>query len=232
MLFRSIRLNENHNSDHCAELEFIDRPEEDQPDNRFNDGACDFEGRLWCGTMHMPGTQPLGKLYCYDQSARPKVMDEGYIVPNGPAFSRDGRTLYHSESAGSENQPQGIYAFDLKADGSIHNKRLLVDYRERKGAPDGLMVDADNRLWAGEWGGARLACFDAQGKLLQEISLPTTNVTKAAFGGKNLDILYVTTATACLSKEQLAAEPQAGGLFEIRGVGKGLSPSRLQRYGK
>ncbi len=223
-----IRLNENHN----VELEFINRSEKDQPENRFNDGACDPAGRLWCGTMHMPGTQPLGKLYCYDQSAKPKVMDKGYIVPNGPAFSRNGRTLFHSESAGSENQPQGIYAFDLELDGSIQNKRLLVDYRERKGAPDGLMVDADDRLWVGEWGGAQLACFDTQGNLLQEIPLPTTNVTKAAFGGTNLDILYVTTAKACLSKEQLATEPQAGGLFGIRGVGKGLSPSRFQCYGK
>ncbi len=226
--FAYIRLNENHNSDHCAELEFIDRPEEDQPDNRFNDGACDFEGRLWCGTMHMPGTWTLGKLYRYAQSAKPKVVDEGYIIPNGPAFSNDGRTLYHCESAGSENQPQGIYAFDLKADGGIHNKRLLVDYRERKGAPDGLMVDAQNRLWVGGWGRARLACVDTQGKRLQEIPLPTTNVTKAAFGGKNLDILYVTTATAGLSKEELDTEPQAGGLFEIKGIGKGLSPYRFQ----
>ncbi len=223
-----ISLNEDQNSDHCVELEFIDRPEKGLLENRFNDGACDFEGRLWCGTMHMPGTQALGKLYCYDQSPMAQIMDEGYIVPNGPAFSRDGRTLYHNETFGSKSQPQGIYAFDLDEDGSIHNKRLLVDYRDGKGAPDGLMVDADNRLWVGEWGGTRLACFDEQGKRLQEVRLPTTNVTKAAFGGENMDVLYVTTAKACLSKEELAAEPQAGGLFEVRDAGKGLPSYRFK----
>ena len=221
-----IRFKEGHNSDHGVELEFIDRPEKDQPENRFNDGACDFEGRLWCGTMHMPGTQAVGKLYCYDQASVAQIMDEGYIVPNGPAFSRDGRTLYHCESSGNRDQPQAIYALDW--DGDVRSKRLLVDYRERKGAPDGLMVDADNRLWVGEWGGAQLACFDEQGNLLQEIRLPTTNITKAAFGGANMDVLYVTTGKACLSKEELAAEPQAGGLFEIQGAGRGLPPSRFK----
>ena len=223
-----ISLGEELNSDRSVTLEFIDRPEEDYSDNRFNDGACDPSGRLWCGTMHMPGTQPLGTLYCYDHSITPVAMDEGYIVSNGPAFSLDGRTLYHCESAENGTQPQGIYAFNLSEDGSIHDKRLLADYRNRKAAPDGLMVDGDDRLWVGEWGGARLACFDKCGKLLHEIPLPTTNVTKAAFGGKDLDTLYVTTATTCLSKEQRATELQAGGLFEITGLGRGLLPSRFQ----
>jgi len=172
----------------------------------------------------MPGTRADGKLYCYDRSAKAKVMDDGYIVTNGPAFSRDKRIIYHCESSERGAQPQGIYAFDLEANGSIHNKRLLVDYRDRKGAPDGLTVDADNRLWVGEWGGAQLTCFNAQGELLHEIPLPTTNVTKAAFGGRDLDSLYVTTATARLSEETRAAELQAGGLFEIKGIGKGCSP--------
>ena len=222
-----IRLSDDPNDDHSVGLDFIDRPEKDQPENRFNDGACDVQGRLWCGTMHMPGTQAIGKLYCYDQSPMAQIMDEGYIVPNGPAFSRDGRTLYHCESSGNPEHPQAIYALDL-VDGNVNGKRMLVDYRERTGAPDGLMVDADDRLWVGEWGGARLACFDAQGTLLQEISLPTANVTKAAFGGENMDVLYVTTGKATLSKEQLAAEPQAGGLFEIQGVGRGLPSSRFK----
>ena len=221
-----ICLGEASPSEAITPVEFFDRPAKDEPEARFNDGACDAEGRLWCGTMHMPVTQTAGKLYCYDRSTTARVMDDGYLVTNGPAFSRDGKTLYHTESVGGDHQPQGIFAFDLSADGSIRNKRLHIDYRNRSATPDGLMVDADDRLWVGEWDGSQLACFDPWGKLVQEIPLPTANVTKAAFGGKNLDVLYVTTATVGLSKEQLAEQPQAGGLFEIRGVGRGIAPGR------
>ena len=223
-----VDLAEGNDHEQCLSPKYLVYLDEDQPEVRLNDGVCDSQGRLWCGTMHMPATQTLGKLYCFDGCTTPTVADDGYLVTNGPALSNDGQTLYHTESVASENQPAGIYAFDLHDDGSLHNKRLHIPYLERQATPDGLMVDADDQLWVGEWGGSKLACFDSQGKLLLEIPLPTSNVTKAAFGGKNLDVLYVTTATAGLSAEQLAAEPQAGGLFEIYGVGQGLEPRRFR----
>jgi len=50
-------------------------------------------------------------------------------------------------------------------------------------------------------------------------------MTSVAFGGPNLDIMYATSAEHFLSKEELAAQPDAGCLFEITNVGaKGLSP--------
>jgi D-xylonolactonase len=210
--------------DELVRLEHVERLGDDQRDIRFNDGACDGFGRLWCGTMHMPGTEPRGRLYCYNHAGEGRVADQGYIITNGPAFSRDSRRMYHCESSAHGPQPQGVYAFDLQEDGNIRNKRLLVDYRERQGIPDGLMVDSEDRLWVGEWGGSRVACFEDGGQLLREIMLPTSNVTKAVFGGGDLDCLFVTTATAYLSVEQRAAEPHAGGVFEIRGLGTGCPP--------
>jgi sugar lactone lactonase YvrE len=44
-------------------------------------------------------------------------------------------------------------------------------------------------------------------------------MTSVAFGGVNLDILYATSAEHFLSKEELGAQPGAGGLFEVRGLG-------------
>lgn len=59
-----------------------------------------------------------------------------------------------------------------------------------------------------------------QGKILLEIPIPAKQVTSAAFGGPNLDILYVTTAATDRDGEQ---PPLAGHLFAITGLGvKGL----------
>lgn len=225
-----LTLDENPPEEGKANAEYIKRPETQYPDNRFNDGACDSAGRLWCGTMHMPGAFPDGKLYRYDPIHGLTIMDSGYVVPNGPAFSNDGKTLYHCESSANVTSGQGIFTFDLDTDGSIHNKRMLVDYSSREGAPDGLTVDADDRIWVGEWGGARVTCFSAKGDLLCEIPLPATNVTKPAFGGENLDTMYVTTASVWLSAEQNKSEPKAGSVFAIKGVGKGLAPNRFRNY--
>lgn len=59
-----------------------------------------------------------------------------------------------------------------------------------------------------------------QKKVLLEIPLPAKQVTSVAFGGPNLDILFVTTAATARDGPQ---SPQAGQLFKVTGLGvKGL----------
>lgn len=57
------------------------------------------------------------------------------------------------------------------------------------------------------------------GKKLLQIDFPTKNVTSCAFGGPNLDILYVTSAEHFLSDEELKAQPDAGAIFAVTGLG-------------
>lgn len=49
-----------------------------------------------------------------------------------------------------------------------------------------------------------------------EIKIPAEQVTSAAFGGPNLDILFVTTAAKEFSSPQPAP---AGALFKVTGLG-------------
>lgn len=59
-----------------------------------------------------------------------------------------------------------------------------------------------------------------QRKVVLEIPFPAKQVTSAAWGGPNLDILYVTTAATTRDGEQ---PPSAGHLFKVTGLGvKGL----------
>src|SRR5258708_7580182 len=111
--------------------------------NRLNDGAVDSKGRLWFGSMDDAEQSPNGTLYRFDRCGL-TVMDPGYVITNGPAFSPDGGTLYHTDTL-----QKRIYAFDLRSDGSLANKRIFVTIEEDAGYPDGPVVDAQGCLWTG-----------------------------------------------------------------------------------
>jgi sugar lactone lactonase YvrE len=179
------------------------------PDNRLNDGCVDAAGRLWFGSMHDGETDPTGTLYRLAPDGACRPCDAGYVITNGPAFSPDGRTLYHTDTL-----ERLIYAFDLAPDGGLSNRRVFA--RIEHGYPDGPAVDAEGCVWTGLFAGWGLARYAPTGAFLEHIRFPVANVTKPAFGGDDLRTLYVTTAWKGLSAEARAAQPLAGGLFSLR----------------
>jgi len=108
------------------------------------------------------------------------------------------------------------------------NRRTAFDFKAEgvEGIPDGMTIDIDGNLWIAVFDGSKVIKVDPRkGKKIDQINFPTKNVTSVAFGGENLDILYVTSAKHFLSEEELKAQPTAGALFEVRNLGtKGLAP--------
>jgi D-xylonolactonase len=190
------------------ELTQLGNPEPDLPRNRFNDGKVDRQGRFWAGTMDRKEEDASGSLYRLDPDLSWTKIDSGYRVTNGPAFSRDGRTIYHSDSA-----LQRVYAFDLAGDGSVANRRVFRQFGEGDGHPDGMTVDAEDCLWIAFWGGWCVGRFSPSGERMTQIAVPVQQPTSVAFGGPNLDRLYISSACRGLSDDALKAQPQAGGLF-------------------
>jgi sugar lactone lactonase YvrE len=142
-------------------------------------------------------------------------MEDGLIGGNGIAWSPDDRSMYLADTlAGMVWQ----YDFDA-ASGRIANRRPFVSIDRTEGAPDGATVDADGCYWTALFRGGAVAQFDPDGKSIRRISLPVSNPTMCAFGGPDLDILYVTSATRFLDEAQLRAQPLAGHLLAIRGLG-------------
>ena len=127
------------------------KPEMDRPHNRFNDGACDANGRFWIGTMHqnigpngedLPIPASTGALYRVQPDGSSVLMLDKVGVSNGPCWSPDGRTFYFSDS-----MAQIIWAFDFDdSTGALHNKRVFNDTRDH-GYPDGATVDAEGFVW-------------------------------------------------------------------------------------
>ncbi len=203
-------------------MEPLADPEPEQPNNRFNDAKCDPAGRLWVGSMDDGETEPSGALYRIDADRSWRAMDEGYVVTNGPAFSLDGATLYHTDTFA-----RTVYAFDLAPDGALSNKRPHIRIPESQGYPDGMTVDAEGCLWVAHWGGWRLTRFTPAGEVERSVPLPVAQVTSCTFGGPDFDRLYVTSAAIGLGPGDLARQPLAGGLFEIPIGIKGLPAHRF-----
>lgn len=207
-----------------GEFKLITRVDSNHPRNRLNDGYVDASGRLWFGTMDNEESQPSGSLYRFDSRGLQRC-DQDYVITNGPTTSVEGRTLYHVDTL-----KRVIYAFDLN-DGEIGNRRLFARIDKPDAYPDGPAIDADGCVWIGLFGGWGVQRFSPEGKLLQTIDMPVANCTKVAFGGDDLRTLYITTAWKGLSKEQLATQPLAGGLFATRVDTPGLAPNEARYDG-
>ena len=192
-----------------------------QPGMRFNDGRCDRQGRFWAGTMvmDMAAGATVGAMYRYNagQTEPLKAQLQGFIVPNGLAFSPDGNTLYLSDS---HPDVQKIWAFDYDTDtGTPHNRRLFVDMSKHPGRPDGAAMDAEGCYWICGNDAGLIHRFTPQGKLDRSLAVPVKKPAMCAFGGADLDTLFVTSIRPA---GDLADQPLAGGVFALRPGVKGL----------
>ncbi len=196
-------------------LQRIGDPEADKPETQFNDGAVDRRGRFWAGTL---GDPFKNSLYRLDPDLSIHRMDTGLDISNGIGWSPDNRVMYLTDST-----PAVIYAYDFDLEsGSIANRRTFVDRSGQTGVPDGLAVDAQGFVWSAVWGGRCIERYDPAGRLERRIELPVLCPTSLAFGGENLDELYITSALYDIPREERHRYPLDGGLFVIKGLAKGL----------
>jgi sugar lactone lactonase YvrE len=186
---------------------------DDRPSMRLNDGAVDANGRFWVGSMNSEKPEePHGSLYRFDSDGTVHMMDSGFTVSNGLGWSPDQRTFYFIDT-----HRRVIYAYGYSAaTGSISNRRVFAKTVEADGFPDGLAVDSEGHVLVAFWGGWKIIRYDPDGKQEREIRFPVANPTACAFGGRDRDELYVTTARLALTKEELAEQPMAGDLFRVR----------------
>lgn len=192
------------------------------PDMRFNDGRCDRQGRFLAGTMlnKMPSSPQSGCVYSYQQYSSSNAREigqlvrllDGFCTPNGLAFSPDGRTMYLSDSHPSV---QLIWAFDYDtAGGTPSNRRVFVDMNPLPGRPDGAAVDADGCYWICGNDAGLVHRFTPTGKLDRSLVVPVKKPAMCAFGGVNLDTLFVTSIRP--QGLDLSDQPFAGGVFALR----------------
>jgi sugar lactone lactonase YvrE len=203
----------------------------DPATERFNDGKADPQGRLWVGTIHEP-REPRAALYRYSGGKLERMAD-GITVSNGLAWSPDARTMYWADT-----KAHTVYAFDFeRAGGAITNQRVFARFPFRTpgqdlatygGRPDGAAMDCEGGYWLAMFEGARVLRLDAQGHVTREVKLPVRCPTMPCFGGADLKTLYITTGRETRPAEELAREPLAGCVLQMRVEVPGL-PANLAR---
>lgn len=195
-----------------AQIRKLAAPEFPLPDMRFNDGRCDRQGRFWAGTMLQDtnAARPVGALFRFDtagQLSAPVV--DSLIVQNGLAWSPDGETMYLSDSHTSRRL---IWAFDYDTQtGEPRNRRVIADLHHYVGRPDGAAMDADGGYWICANDAGRVLRFTPQGKLDRQIKLPAVKPSMCAFGGRDLDTLFITSI-----RPDNGASEHDGHLFAVR----------------
>jgi len=205
-----------------GDISLLSDIESDKPQNRFNDGKCDPSGRLWVGSMALDQEKYSGSLYMIDETGKTELKIDSVTISNGIVWTSDQKTMYYIDTPTAK-----ISAFDFDTNtGEISNGRVAVEVSESLGFPDGMAIDEENMLWVGMWNGNAVVRFDpTTGKVISKIEVPAHNVTSCAFGGANLDTLYITTASLDMTDEEHKAFPLAGSLFKVFPGVKGVNNS-------
>ena len=182
---------------------------------RLKEGKVDPAGRYWFGSTGEDPKAKQGSLFRLDGAGGVKKFDDGFMVINGGAFSPDHRTMLVADST---NDTVYAYDFDLKS-GGVSNRRQFFSTAEFPGYIDGANFDSEGGYWCAMIHGWAIARIDPKGRLDRLVQLPVKYPTMCAFGGPNLDVMYVTTASSFFKKGEGALQPHAGKLFAIRGLG-------------
>jgi L-arabinonolactonase len=203
-----------------GELEWLARPEAHLTGNRLNDGRVDRQGRFWAGSIVEQRNSPdqCAGLFCLDARGNTSQHLDGLAISNSLCWSLDSKKLYHADSP---THQINVYDFDAQT-GVLGEGKVFIQTSINV-EPDGSTIDAEGYLWNAEWGGSRLVRYSPEGVEQSVLKTPVSQPTCMAFGGEEMNLLFVTSARIGLSEEALAAQPQAGNLFIYRTDFKGVN---------
>lgn len=198
------------------------------PQVMLHECMCDRQGRFWIGAYDHGWTPQTpdscdAAYFRLDGDKLSSVIGDIHIA-NGLAVSPDGRTLYAGDSPAHQ-----IYAFDLDpATGALANRRIFLELARGDGHIDGATVDALGGYWLAVVGKGQLRRYLPGGTLDRTIELPFSNPTKPAFGGPDLDVIYVTSTKMAIPPSGTAGVEQNGGLFAVHAGVRGLEDPKLR----
>ncbi|XP_033222587.1 putative sugar lactone lactonase YvrE [Belonocnema kinseyi] len=197
------------------------------PHEAINYGIADPFGGLCFWTAKVDGSN-TGKVFFFHLRYRtPRVIEliiPGIPLSNGIVWHLNDRTkIYYCD--GMNNRILS-YGYDPATRRIIGNNGIAFDLdvwiRKRKRplykghAMLGRMtIDIKGRLYVPLYGGSHVLQIDphTQG-VLHTIHIPAVKVTACVFGGKDLNILYV-SSMRCATNEKCPATDQGGKIFAV-----------------
>jgi sugar lactone lactonase YvrE len=180
----------------------------------MNDAKCDSRGRLWAGSNRMEFDRGGGALHRWDGRGPSAVVRDGFTLPNGIGWTVEDDTMYFADTFAYT-----LYRADFDADeGEVGPFSVHRTFGEEW--PDGLAVDVEGCVWVAFWGSSEVRRIDPRGEVVAVVPMPVTQPSSCAFGDDGT--LYITSACAGLSEEELAAQPLAGSVFAVATATSGV----------
>jgi len=159
---------------------------------------------------------PIGTVHYVDAKGKTHLVAQGLAFPNGIVLRPDGKSLLVAES--NHNR---IFVYTVAAPGKVGERKIFANLPTKAGdqidnQPDGICLDQDGNLYVAHYGMHQVQVLSPSGKLLRRYPGGNLTTSNVAFGGANMDQLYITGA---LGEEKTTR----GGLFrlDLKGV-KGL----------
>ncbi len=195
-------------------------PESHLTENRFNDGKCDPAGRFWAGTMSCNLEKGQGSLYCLQPDLTIERKLTGITISNGLAWNKAADTLYFIDTLTHQ-----LAAFDYDIEtGHINNRRISAEFEKSLGYPDGMAMDEKGKLWVAFYNGSKVIRINPEGgEISALVTLPVPKPTSCAFGGDDMNELFITTCRENMSEQEMDQAPLSGSLFKVKLPVKGLS---------
>lgn len=197
-------------------------PEKHKPENRFNSASVDRSGNLWVGTMRVDGSAGGGTLYRIGKDLTVMAALPDVALPKNAGWSLDGSEMYLSQGGNAR-----LEAYPVGPDGLPGAPRTVVQGDAETGLPNGIAVDAEGCIWVTMLGAWTVNRYAPDGSLLRRIALPLPMPTALAFGGPELDRLFVTSTYIRMPGGYSSLAPQAGNLIEIDAGVRGLPNPRF-----
>ncbi|MEX0700462.1 MAG: SMP-30/gluconolactonase/LRE family protein [Planctomycetales bacterium] len=151
--------------------------------------------------------QAIGTVHYVDPAGRTRLVAAGHAFPNGIVLAPDAKRLWVAESGRNR-----IIEFPLTAPGKAGEMKVFAELPAKgegqvDNQPDGMCLDAEGNLYVAHYGMRQVQVLDPEGKLIARLPGGNLTTSNVAFGGPNLDQLFVTGG--------LALEKGRGGLFRL-----------------
>lgn len=173
-----------------------------------NDITLDLQGGFYftdSGDSNIQ--QPNGAVYYIDAAGKINSVVSGLAYANGILLSPDRKRLFVAES--NKNR---ILVYDVLSPGNVAPQKVFALLPVKQGEqidnkPDGICQDATENLYVAHYGMRQVVVLNPDGQLLRRYASGNLTTSNCAFGGSNLDRLFVTGG--------IETEGSQGGIFRL-----------------
>ena len=154
----------------------------EQTMNQPNDIAIAADDTVYASDPNW--AESTGQIWRIDGNGQAHLLDPDMGTTNGIEVSPDEKTLYVNESV-----QRSVWAYDIVTDGTIANKRLLIQFPDFN--MDGMRCDIDGNIYITRHGKGTVAKLSPEGEVLLEVELHGQDPSNIAFGGADGCTCYV-----------------------------------------